>query len=40
MDKFLWELFRNTGDLRYYNLLKKVEDSESDENRESKRDNS
>lgn len=37
MDKCLWELFKTTGDLRYYILLKELE--QDDENRESKRNN-
>lgn len=28
MDKKLWELFKKTGDLRYYILLRKLEEDD------------
>lgn len=38
MDKNLWNLFKTTGDLRYYILLRKLEQAYEDI--ESKRDSS
>lgn len=38
MDKNLWDLFKTTGDLRYYILLRKLE--HVDENIESERNSS
>lgn len=35
MDNYLWELFKKTGDLRYYLLMKEMENV-VDEDRESK----
>ena len=40
MDKILWDLFRNTGDYRYYIMLKKMENVLEDGNKKSKRNNS
>ena len=37
MKNLLWNLFKQTGDLRYYNLLKGMENI--DENRKSERHN-
>lgn len=37
MDNYLWELFKKTGDLRYYLLMKEMENV-VDEDRESKSD--
>lgn len=37
MEDLLWKLFKQTGDLRYYNLLKEMENI--DEVRKSKRNN-
>jgi len=34
MDNYLWELFKTTGDLRYYLLMKEMENA-VDEDRES-----
>lgn len=39
MDNDLWEIFKKTGDVRYYLLLKEMESSELDENRKSERNN-
>lgn len=39
MDKFLWELFFKTGDLRYYIFLKEMEKCDQDEDREVKGNN-
>ncbi len=36
MDKFLWDAFKQTGDLRYYLLLKQME-NESNADQENKR---
>lgn len=37
MKNLLWNLFKETGDLRYYVFLKELESSNKDENRKSKR---
>ena len=37
MNKILWDLFKTTGDVRYYVLLKKIEIGEEDASKESKR---
>ena len=39
MDNNLWEIFKSTGDIRYYLLLKEMESSVKDENRKSERNN-
>ena len=39
MQKKLWDLFKATGDIRYYNLLNSIEGSKRNENRESRRTN-
>ena len=36
MNDILWKLFKNTGDLKYYLLMKEIE---KDEDRENKRNN-
>lgn len=40
MKKTLWDLFKETGDLRYYIFLKELEGSELGENRKSNRNSS
>lgn len=37
MNKLLWELFKETGDIKYFNLLGKLERSNSYENRKNRR---
>ena len=38
MNKILWDLFKETGDIKYYNLLQALEKrSDDDENRRSRR---
>ena len=37
MNKKLWNLFKETGDIRYYNLLGKIEGSKHYGNRKSGR---
>ena len=39
MDNNIWEIFKSTGDIRYYLLLKEMESSVKDENRKSERNN-
>lgn len=39
MDKMLWELFKKTGDYRYYMMLRELENVKEDGNQEGKRDN-
>lgn len=37
MDKILWDLFKQTGDIKYFNLLGKIERSNGYENRKNRR---
>ena len=37
MNKILWDLFKQTGDIKYFNLLGKIERSNSYENRKNRR---
>lgn len=37
MEKLLWDLFKETGDIKYFNLLGKLERSKRNENRTSRR---
>lgn len=37
MEDFLWELFKMTGDVRYYVLLKNIENGGEDANKEDQR---
>ena len=36
MKELLWQLFKTTGDVRYYNLLGKIEGSKKDANSKSR----
>ncbi len=38
MKKILWDLFKETGDIKYYNLLGKIERSKNYGNRKNRRD--
>lgn len=40
MDKLIWKLFKETGDIRYFLLNKRLEESDKDENSRYERDNS
>lgn len=37
MQKKLWDLFKVSGDIRYYNLLTSIKGSKKNENRKSRR---
>ena len=37
MEKLLWNLFKETGNIKYFNLLGKIERSNSYENRKHRR---
>ena len=37
MKDILWKLFKETGDIRYYNLFSKIEGSKKDANNKSRR---
>ena len=37
MEKLLWNLFKETGNIKYFNLLGKIERSNSYENRKNRR---
>lgn len=39
MEKLLWNLFKETGDIKYFNLLGKIERSKRNGNRKYRRDN-
>lgn len=37
MNEILWDLFKKTGNIKYYNLLQEIRRSDDNENRESRR---
>lgn len=37
MEKLLWDLFKETGDIKYFNLLGRIERSKRNENRKYRR---
>lgn len=37
MNEILWDLFKKTGNIKYYNLLQEIKRSDGNENRESRR---
>lgn len=36
MEKLLWNLFKETGDIKYFNLLGRIERSKRNENRKNR----
>ncbi len=40
MEKIVWKLFKETGDIRYFLLNKKIRESDKDENSRCKRSSS
>lgn len=37
MNEILWDLFKKTGNIKYYNLLQEIKRSDDNENRENRR---
>ena len=37
MNEILWDLFKKTGNIKYYNLLQELKRSDDNENREGRR---
>ncbi|MBR3049551.1 MAG: YqzL family protein [Bacilli bacterium] len=37
MNEILWNLFKKTGNIKYYNLLQEIKRSDDNENRENRR---
>ncbi len=36
MNEILWDLFKRTGNIKYYNLLQEIKRSDDNENRENR----
>ena len=39
MEKLLWDLFKETGSIKYFNLLSRIERSRKNGNRKNRRNN-